>query len=836
MHRFNGSYAGENLHKLAFPLGGIGAGMICLEGAGAFSHVSLRHKPEVFHEPQLFAAVHWRDETPGAGSSPGSPGSPGSVLSRVLEGQVPRWKIFGGTYTGNGLTHRTYGLPRCHAQSFTARMPFAEVRLQDPALGLEARLTGWSPFIPTDSAASSLPMAAVEYELINQNPTARTGVFSFHSANFLRAPRKEAPRQEVRRLERGFILRQPGSSDLPHEEAALAVQVLHEQVNVDAAWFRGQWFDALTTVWNHIAAGAAPDQPPPTTGPASPGASVYVPFQLDPGQSVTIPVLFCWYVPHTDHRYGTEEKPAQSACSSGACACSNEPPKEKYRPWYARQYAGIDAVAEHWRTHYADLRKRSAIFTDCFYDTTLPAEVVEAVAANLTILKTPTVLRQHDGRLWCWEGCGDANGCCSGSCTHVWNYAQALPHLFADLERTLRETEFHEAQNDAGKQAFRASLPIRTTANFDAHAAADGQLGGIMKVHRDWRIAGDTAWLRRLWPAVRRSMDYCISAWDPDHEGVLKEPHHNTYDIEFWGPDGMCSSFYLGALQAMIHMGTALQQDVSRYQALFTRGQKYLHEQLYNGEYFQQQVRWQDLHADATQFAPLIGGDGNDVPEALTLMEKEGPKYQYGSGCLSDGVLGAWMAQVCGVGEVLDGDKIVSHLRAVHRHNLKHDLTAHANPQRPGFAVGAEGGLLLCTWPRGGKPALPFVYSDEVWTGIEYQVAAHLLRVGCVEEGLEIVRVARQRYDGRDRNPFNEYECGHWYARAMSSYALLEGLSGARYDAVTKTLTLQPTLPGDFRAFLSTATGFGTVGVHAGKPFIEVKYGRIDVAQLELQA
>ncbi len=140
--------------------------------------------------------------------------------------------------------------------------------------------------------------------------------------------------------------------------------------------------------------------------------------------------------------------------------------------------------------------------------------------------------------------------------------------------------------------------------------------------------------------------------------------------------------------------------------------------------------------------------------------------------------------------------------------------------------------MLLCSWPKGGKPSLPFIYSDEVWTGIEYQVAAHLIMMGRVKEGLTIVRAARDRYDGRFRNPFNEYECGHWYARAMSSYSLLQALSGARYDALEKTLYLHPRIRGDFRAFLSTATGYATVGVHKGKPFCDVRSGTIEIERI----
>jgi hypothetical protein len=256
--------------------------------------------------------------------------------------------------------------------------------------------------------------------------------------------------------------------------------------------------------------------------------------------------------------------------------------------------------------------------------------------------------------------------------------------------------------------------------------------------------------------------------------------------------------------------------------------------ELFDGEYFFQKIEWKNLRAkDPTTVQSFHSGYS---PEARAILEKEGPKYQYGRGCLSDGVLGSWLALVCGVGQVLDPEKVTSHLRAVHRYNLKKNLSEHANPQRPSYAAGDEGGLLLCSWPKGGQLSLPFVYSNEVWTGIEYQVASHLMLMGQVDEGLEIVRTCRARYDGRVRNPFDEYECGHWYARALSSYALLQGMSGARYDAVEQVLYLRPRVAGDFRCFLATATGFGTVGVRDGKPFIDVNSGQIAVKRIDYTA
>jgi len=103
---------------------------------------------------------------------------------------------------------------------------------------------------------------------------------------------------------------------------------------------------------------------------------------------------------------------------------------------------------------------------------------------------------------------------------------------------------------------------------------------------------------------------------------------------------------------------------------------------------------------------------------------------------------------------------------------------------------------------------------------------------GMVEEGLEIVRVCRDRYNGIRRNPFNEYECGHWYARVLSSYGLLQGLTGVRYDALDHTLRINSQIGGNFRSFLAWDGGFGTVGLRNRRPFVEVKSGTIDIKRV----
>ncbi|MHB8865303.1 MAG: GH116 family glycosyl hydrolase [Pirellulaceae bacterium] len=973
---FNGAYTGTHLNRVAFPIGGLGAGMFCLEGTGALSHVSLRHEMAFFHEPTVFAAIcvlGGPQETPTA---------------RVLEGPIPDWKYFGAAGTGNGGTGTTYGFPRFQQAEFLARFPFATIELNDQAIPLEVTITGWSPFTPPDPDPSSLPIGALEYRFRNPTDQPVRAVFSFNARNFMSTD-GNVGNTSIGSIEGGFILYTGKGSDRD-QRGAFAVSVLDEPTVVDHCWFRGGWWDALTLAWNNVAQGTPVNNPPVDAN--APGASLAVPMLIEPGQEKTVRLLTSWYVPTSQLRFGNRtagpafrqspsrgtasgqqpvsgflghglvntfdpdgdvaqgtltsptfqvkkrylhflvgggkdpqasvnlrvgNKTVQSATgqqreelawtsfdladyqgqdaqieiadrSSGAWghiladqfvlsdeplsalrsgtgnAITTEPSRvtllqdfeadnygawvadaqaaacscasgecvipDHYTPWYSTQYKNITDLTRYWREHYAQLRAQSELFRDAFYDSTLPAEVLEAAAANLTILKSPTVLRQQDGRLWCFEGCGDSSGCCAGSCTHVWNYAQAICHLFPSLERSMRQTEHHESQDERGRQAFRANLPIAEGGG--AFDAADGQLGGIMKVYREWRISGDNQFVAAYWPLVKKSLDYMIAKYDPRHTGLLEEDHHNTYDINYFGPDGHCGSFYLGALTAAIAMGTAVGDEVDAYRQLLEKGRDRMGSELYNGEYFIQIVQKEGLDHN---FTPINPADQSPAyRQTAELVNAQGPKYQYGSGCLSDGVLGLWMAAVCGIDdEIVSGDQVRSHLLAVYKYNLKSDLSAHANPQRPTFAMGNDGGLLLCSWPRGDKPLLPFVYSDEVWTGIEYQVASHLFLVGCVNEGLDIVRTCRLRYDGVRRNPFNEYECGHWYARAMSSYALLQGLTGVQYDAVTKTLRVRSQV-GDFRSFLSTQTGFGTVEYRDGQATLHVRSGVIPVETLDI--
>jgi hypothetical protein len=137
------------------------------------------------------------------------------------------------------------------------------------------------------------------------------------------------------------------------------------------------------------------------------------------------------------------------------------------------------------------------------------------------------------------------------------------------------------------------------------------------------------------------------------------------------------------------------------------------------------------------------------------------------------------------------------------------------------------------------------LYSDEVWTGIEYQVAAHLIYEGLIEEGFAVVKAARERYDGIprppiSRNPWNEIECGGHYARAMSSWSLLLALAGWEYDGPRGALRFKPRHTKDnFSGFFSGPQGWGNARqsrvAQKQTNEIHVAEGQIVLSELSLE-
>lgn len=823
------SFTGDRAMQIAMPIGGIGAGCVCLNGYGGLQDFSIWNHPTTTALPQGFAA------SKAAFAILHIKGSP--PITKLVEGPFPALKIFDQGLQGEGYRRGGFeGFPRFAIAEFKGEYPFGEVRISDPSIPLQVTLSAWNPFIPLDDKNSGIPCAVLEYTLDNVSALAVDYEFSYHLSHLASGCAKDESNSRNTVIPgRGVFLH---NMEEPNSEAygSACLIAIGGSPRIKAMWLRspGWEFDSLSALWREVSTGTftANEGSNAIDTAGRNGCSILLPGTLAAGESKTHMIAITWHFPNSYVQVGGLGRNTIQTEGAEGCRSLAQRDAPPWRPYYASLWRDAREVADCISENHALLRERTLAFQQALFSSTLPAYVLDAVSANLAILKSPTVLRLENGDLWGWEGCFPDAGCCHGSCTHVWNYAQSFPNLYPKLERTLRELELVRSMDENGHVTFRSALP-EGPVTHDFHAASDGQLGGIMKVFREWQVSGDLDWLKKIYPLAKRSLDYGIRTWDPDRRGALVEPHHNTYDIEFWGPDGMCTSIYLGALCALTQMARAVghPEEAKPYDDLAHRCAAFMDEQLFNGEYYVQKVQYTNLRN--TSFAETVAHVDENSSEMQKLLKREGPKYQYGSGCLSDGVIGAWMASTYGIETPLNRDNVRKTLRAIFQNNFKTDLSEHANAQRPGYAMGHEPGLLLCTWPGGGKPTLPFVYSDEVWTGIEYQVASHLIGEGFVQEGLTIVKALRSRYDGRVRNPWNEYECGNYYARAMASFALLGALSGFRYSAVDKTLWFGPKLSHrPFQTFFSTASGFGVLNLTETEFKIRVIEGDLTIEKL----
>jgi uncharacterized protein (DUF608 family) len=352
-------------------------------------------------------------------------------------------------------------------------------------------------------------------------------------------------------------------------------------------------------------------------------------------------------------------------------------------------------------------------------------------------------------------------------------------------------------------------------------------MGCLLKMHRDWQLSGDDALLRLLWPHVRKAVEFCWieGGWDGNRDGVMEGAQHNTMDVEYYGPNPEMAFWYLGALRAAEEMARSVgdEEFETTCRGLFESGRAWVDAHLFNGDYYEQKVQ---APTDASAIAPsLLVGMGADDPTR--------PEYQLGRGCLVDQLVGQLAAHVCGLGYLADPAHVQRSLQSIWRYNERASLRAHFNPLRA-FALNEESALLITTYPS-DRPQNPFPYFAEAWTGLEYTAAAGMLYEGMEEEGRECIERVRGRYDGAQRNPYDEAECGHHYARAMASWAALLAWTGFRYSAVTGTLTLAPR-PGRF--FWSSGYGWGEYtlaeGVASRELRLHVHGGRLEVSSVVL--
>jgi uncharacterized protein (DUF608 family) len=758
---------GKEATAARFLLGGIGTGNISIGARGEYTDFEIFNNPQKGNNsPYTFFVVRTEDES-------------GNVVMKALESQIQP------PYTGShGFNAwEIGGLPRFRNSEMTSEYPFVRVHLQDPNVPVTARLEAFTPFIPLDTDNSSLPAAIISYEIknISANPLQVSVIGSFANlCNYVECDIWSKPLFEGESINqyvntgslRGISFQSASKKPDKLEFMDMTFVTTEENVTYREHWNEGSWWDGLQDFWNDVQEDGLLDNDRKLLGEGNQMhispidiASLGSKKEILPGDTKKFTFILSWHHPNRISSWNQ----LQNEKETGTLLIKN----------YYAKFGNSLEVAKKIQDNMFYLEGESRKYAQTITASSFPDEVKASLENSLTVIRSNTCFRVEDGTFFSYEGCFKNAGCCDGNCTHVLNYAYTLAYYFPELERSMRKTEFLTEMNEDGSMEFRARRYFNDEA-WEYPPAADGQLGSVIRLYREWRVSGDDNFLRELWPGAKMTLLFAQKAWDLDKDGMLEGRQHNTYDIEFYGPTSMINTIWIAALKAGEKIAEYLKEDTTWYTKMVARASYRLEEITYNGEYYQQ-----NLEDDNTY------------------------KYQYGKGCLSDQLFGQLLAHANHLGYVLDETRVKSAVKAIFKYNYKEDMNDVTNLQRT-YALNDEPGLLLCSWPKGGRPEIPFVYSDEVWTGIEYHVAAHLIYEGYMEEGLTIVKGIHARHDGIKRSPWDEVECGHHYTRALSSYCVILALTGFESDIPNKKISFKPVIHReDFSTFFSCGKAWG---------------------------
>jgi uncharacterized protein (DUF608 family) len=716
----------------------------------------------------------------------------------------------------------------------------AQVLLTDETFPVRVRLEAFNPLTPPDADSSGLPVVVLRYVVENTTDEAIEVSVCGNLANYIGYDGTEGRAAANRNLFRsdrdlsGIEFFSEGVREQSPQQGTMALALADSSsfdVTSRTAWLSSSHpFRALTDFWSDfITDGRVEDREIGETD--DPVASLCATTEIAPRSRGRWTFLLTWRFPNrytwTPREHASD---GDEVCCDGECTCGSD--SDLIGNYYARLADDAWEFARHTVDRLPDLEDRTARFVSAFASSDLPGVVKEAALFNLPPLRSQTSFRTPDGRFYGWEGCNDTAGCCYGANPHVWNYEHATALLFGELSRRMREVEFLYATDDIGNMSFRVNLPIARASEMGKNAA-DGQMGSIVKLYRDWKLSGSDELLRRLWPQARRALEFAWlpGSWDADRDGVMEGIQHNTTDLNFYGPNPMMAGWYLAALAAAAEMAEYLGDDelAERCRGLLTSGRLWVSQNLFNGEYFEQQIRVPS--ADVT---PARG-----VASNIFMSESAGdvPPEQPATGCMTDQLIGQYMARMVGLPDVFQPKQIASTLGATYRYNFVRPLWDHANPVRA-FAVNDEAMVTVGSYPR-GEPEVPCFRFFENWTGVEYAFAANLIFAGEKERGLEVIRAVRHRFDGKKRNPFDEPECGRHYARAMASWSSVVAWTGFMYDGRTGSIEFALPTAAQTRWFFSNGGCWGSVFIVREQPrrrrvILTVGEGAIEVRTVSL--
>jgi uncharacterized protein (DUF608 family) len=751
-------YRGESLGAIRLPVGGIGTGSIQSDGKAARPVWHIFNNMAPGFVPDSFFAIRVKGEKP---------------ILRALQ------------------TEAVGPFAAMKELAFRGEYPFGWFDFDDPELPVKVSLETFNPLIPLNAKDSAIPCAIYNVTVRNpgrvpllvsvlasqQNAVGYDGkgqikgrAFAGYGGNVNR----------VRRTDSATILEM--ASDKPNA-GTMALAILDKAAIASADWGTYEKLESGNF--------GSPDQVGPTAAGQTLNGALASTFTVEPGATRSASFILTWHFPNARH---------------GGGAWGGE------GNMYANWWPSAAAVAEDVAARLDELTKLTRLYHDTLYASNLPFWLLDRISSQLVVLRSQTTFWTKAGYFGGWEGCSEGGGCCHGNCNHVWQYAQSHARLFPEIGKRMREQELHY-------MSPQGAIPHRQP---NEHPAFDGQCGGIMGAYREHLCSPDGSWLATNWPKAKKAMDFTITTWDKDEDGVLAGPQWNTLDCNTGGSTSWLGTLYLGALAASEKMALLQgdEESAKRYRRTRESGSKKQDETLFNGDYYIQ------------------------IPDAQ-------PHRDYHDGCHIDMLLGQWWARQLDLGWLYPPDRCRKAMGALFENNFRTNFRGvHQAPRK--FVADEDAGTQMICWPKENRPANHTIYADEAMTGFEYSAAAMMVYAGLLKEGFTVVKAVATRYDGRARtgltgggtsswgysgNPFCDDECGKFYARPMSIWTMLLACQGFVYDGPAGTIGFKPTWkPDDHASFWSGAEGWGlfTQKREGAKQTdrIEVKHGKLVVRTL----
>jgi uncharacterized protein (DUF608 family) len=647
---------------------------------------------------------------------------------------------------------------------FEASYPIATVHYIDEALPVNIVLKAGAIFIPLDADNSALP--ATVFSISIKNKTSKsikaeiTGWLE-NGANKLTATDNDGVKRNT------AIAHENYTSILSSFDATKPEAAQQRDAGTTCITFVGQGATVNTNARPYPVDVDFFRQKKDEASTISPGekltGSIGISQQIEPGKTIESNYVISW---HFDHPLSKR---------------LDKLPETKDSYYYGKRFKNAHETGAYIAQHFNRLYTQTLLWQETYYDSTLPYWFLERTLLNIGTLATANTYRFANDRFWGWEGVN----ACEGTCTHVWQYAQAMSRIFPSLERDARQrTDLGIALQENGGIIFRAE--------YETRPAIDGQAGIILRIYREHQMSADDGFLHNNWSNIKKAVSFMLSR-DKNGDGMTDTPMENTLDAVWEGEIAWIVGLCIAAAKAAQLMAEEMHDDAfaKTCKQYVEKGSRNMAEKLFNGEYF--------IHRpDAVQGRKNLGSYNT---------------------CHIDQVYGQSWAWQVGLGRLWDKEKTISALRSLWKYNFAPDVGPYIKTHTGGrpYALPGEAGLIMNTNPHnepkpyGDNVTWQLGYFHECMTGFEHQVASHMMAEGMADEALVITKAIHDRYHAAKRNPYNEIECSDHYARAMASYGTFITACGFEYHGPKGYLRFAPKWNGDnFKAAFTSAEGWGT--------------------------